>query len=70
MEWEGRGGGGVHEKSIYRGELPKKRGLDSFQIKGGLEKKEGVVFLRGINISMHTIGGAGRILEVLSEHTF
>ena len=32
--------GGVLEKPIYRGELPKRGGLDSLQIEGGLGKKE------------------------------
>ena len=37
--------GGVHEKPIYRGGLPKNGGLDSLHIKGrGLGKKEGGVF--------------------------
>ena len=67
----GGGGGAVFTKNQYIGGNCQRRGsLDSFQIKGGLEKKEGVVFLRGINTPMHTIGGAARILEVLSEHTF
>ena len=43
------GGGGVNEKPIKRGELPKKGGLGQFADLrgGGLGKKEGVVFLRG-----------------------
>ena len=41
----------VHEKPIYIGELPKKGGLGQFAgLRGwgwGLDKKEGVVFLKG-----------------------
>ena len=41
------GGGGCHEKAIYRGELPK-GGLDSCRFKEGLGEKEGGgVFLGG-----------------------
>ena len=49
---------GVHEKPIYKGELPKKRGLDNLQIQrgagggggeGGLAKKGGMVLLRGVD---------------------
>ena len=32
INWKIRFLGGVHEKAIYRGELPKKVGLDSLQI--------------------------------------
>ena len=41
---------GFHEKSVYRGEFPKKRGawtICRFKAGGGLDKKEGVVFLSG-----------------------
>ena len=41
-----RGGGGVM-KNQYIGELPKKGGLDSLLIQGGLGKKEGSVFEGG-----------------------
>ena len=34
-------GGGAHQKSIYGWELPKKRCLDSLQIKWGIWKKRG-----------------------------
>ena len=49
--------GGVHKKPIYRRELPKKGGLGQFvESKGGLDKKEGVVFLRGgVDKPMHTM---------------
>ena len=43
-------GGGDSGKTDKEGELPKSGGLDSFQIKGGLGKKErGGVFEGGIN---------------------
>ena len=51
-----RGGGGVHEKPIYTGELLKKGELDSWRLKGGLGKKEGCgVFERGVDTPMHTM---------------
>ena len=46
---------GVHEKPIYWGKLPKKGGLDSLQIYGWAGKKEGVVFLNGVDTSMYTM---------------
>ena len=50
------GGGGVHEKPIYTGELLKKGELDSWRLKGGLGKKEGCgVFERGVDTPMHTM---------------
>ena len=52
------GEGGVHEKPIYREELPKKRGVTWIVGRfrgGGLTKKRGVVFLRGIDTPMHTM---------------
>ena len=50
---------GVHEKPIYSGELPKKDGgLREFaDLEGGLTKKEGVMFLRGVDTQMHTMIG-------------
>ena len=42
-----RGGGGGSRKNNIEGGLPKKMGLRQCQFKGGLGKKEGVVFLRG-----------------------
>ena len=42
LQGEGRGGGGVHEKQIYRGELPKKgRTWTVSKFKGGLAEKRG-----------------------------
>ena len=35
--------------------MPKKRGLDNLLIQGGLDKKEGVVFLRGFDTPMSTM---------------
>ena len=45
LQGEGRGGGGgVHEKQIYRGELPKKGGAWAVsKFKGGLVLFEGRV---------------------------
>ena len=50
---------GVHEKPIYSGELPKKDGgLREFaDLEGGLPKKRGVMFLRGVDTQMHTMIG-------------
>ena len=47
----GEGGGGAGSlKTNNRGELPKNGGLGQFADlrRGGLDKKEGVVFLRGL----------------------
>ena len=46
-----------HKKPIYRGGLPKKGGLDSLLIQGGggLARKRGVVFLRGVDTPMATM---------------
>ena len=46
----------VNEKSIYRGELPKKGGFGQFANLrgGGLGEKEGVVFLTRVDTPMHT----------------
>ena len=41
------GGGGGGMENQYIGELPKKGGLDSLLIQGGLGKKEGSVFEGG-----------------------
>ena len=39
-----RGRRGVHQKTIYRRELPKKRGLGEFQdLRGELDQKEKVL---------------------------
>ena len=47
---------GVHKKTMYRGELPKKRGLDSLQIQGGgLGEKEGSGAFEGGLIPLHTV---------------
>ena len=44
------------EKPICRGELPKKWGLDSLLIKGGgLARKRGGVFERGVDTPMPTM---------------
>ena len=47
------GSEGVPEKPIYREELPKKGGLEQFPDLGGegggLGKKKGVVFLKGVD---------------------
>ena len=52
----GGGGGQVHEKPIYRGELPKKGGMPGqFENLRGVCEKEGVVFLRGVDTLMHTM---------------
>ena len=52
------GGGGYHKKSMFRGELSKKRGFDIWQIQGGVGKKEGgSVFEGGIDTLMHTMLG-------------
>ena len=41
--------GGVHEKPIYKGELPKKGDLEQFvDLRGSLVKKTGVFFLTAI----------------------
>ena len=39
----------VHEKPIDRGGLPKKGELDISDLRGGLAKKKGAVFLRGVD---------------------
>ena len=45
--WKIRFLGGVHEKPIYRGELPKMGGLGQFaNLREELGEKEGVVFIR------------------------
>ena len=48
---------GVHEKPIYRGELPKKGGLNSLQIqgRGGAWLKRGECFWGGGDTPMHTM---------------
>ena len=41
--------GGFHEEPIYRGGFPKKGGLGQFtDLTGGMARKRGVVFLRGL----------------------
>ena len=42
---------------MYRGELSKKEGLEEFVNLGGggVGKKEGVVFLKGVDIPLHTM---------------
>ena len=44
--FRGEGGGGAHEKSIYRGELVKK---------GDLGRNRGVVFMGVVDTLMHTM---------------
>ena len=47
---------GGHEKAIYRGGLPEKWGLGQFgDLRRELDKREGVVFLRAVDTSMHTM---------------
>ena len=47
---------GAHEKSIYRGNCLKRGWLGQFSdLSGGLAKKKGVVFLRGVDTPMHTM---------------
>ena len=43
---------------MYRGELSEKGGLDNLQIEGGFGKKEGGMFLRGVDTPMHTMGNS------------
>ena len=46
----------VQEKPMYREELRKHKGLRQFaDLRVGLKKKEGVVLLRGVDTSMHTL---------------
>ena len=43
---------------MYRGELSKKEGLEEFVDLGGgggVGKKEGVLFLKGVDIPLHTM---------------
>ena len=48
---QGKGGGGVHEKPIYSGGLPKKGAWTVCRFKGGgLSKKKG-----GVDTPMHTM---------------
>ena len=52
--------GGSRKNNIYRGESPKKGGLGEFtDLRGGLAKKRGIVFLRGLGTPMHTMGKVG-----------
>ena len=57
MGWGG--GGGRTRKTDIEGELPKKEELGQFANLrgggGGLGKKEGVVFLRGVDTAIHTM---------------
>ena len=48
---------GMLTKNQYiGGKLPKKRGLGQFvDLRGGLDEKQGVVFLRGYDTPMHTM---------------
>ena len=51
-------GGRCSRNTNAERELPKKGGLDSLlNSRGGLGKKEGGVFLRGVDTPMHTIPG-------------
>ena len=53
------------EKPIQRKGLPKKRGLGQFvNLRGGLGKKEGVVFLRGL-MPQCTLWSISHVLRVL-----
>ena len=50
--------GQFHEKPIYRGDCLKRGGggFEQFaDLRGGLARKRGVVFLRGVDTPMHTI---------------
>ena len=40
---------------MYRGELPKKEGLEQFVDLRGVGEKEGVEFLKGVDIPLHTM---------------
>ena len=51
IHWKIRFLGGVHEKPIYRGELPKKGAWTVCRFKGRLGTKEG----KGVDTSMHTM---------------
>ena len=44
---------GMHEKPIHLGELPKKVARTVCRFKKRLGKKEGVIFLRGVETQMH-----------------
>ena len=56
-DWKIQFLGNVHQKPIYRGELPKKGSLDR---EGGLGEKEGDVFEGGGDTPMHTMNTIAR----------
>ena len=47
-------GGGAHKKLKQGGGLPKKLGQFA-NLRGGLARKRGIVFLRGVDTPMHTM---------------
>ena len=48
--------GRFHEKPIYRGDCLKRGGFEQFaDLRGGLARKRGVVFLREVDTPMHTM---------------
>ena len=59
-------GGDVHEKQYRGGGLPKKGAWTVCQFKGELGKREGVVFLSGVDNSMNTM----RVVQNLKRNLF